>query len=321
MINAINKSSFCDKGIRENNEDYIIQKDNVCILCDGMGGHGHGEIASKTIAESVMSYLISLSTVVYTEDDFQKALDFALSELNAQDTFDSERKMGTTLVVVAINPSHLLIGHVGDSRCYVFDEHTQILFRSKDHSKVAEAVEAEILTEEEAWSNPNKNILTRCVIAGKDKVIIEIDKIRIYGKNRLFLCSDGVVDALRDNELQAILINRDIEEALNIIKSECVAKSHDNYSAILIDVEAEAKPEGIRINDEVIDDNIIINDDTQSLTYDEKTARVNPLEKCKDRFCQYVLNILNSPIFIKHKTVIIFALGVISGIILFSYLN
>lgn len=316
MILINKNTSFCDKGIRENNEDYILQKDNVFILCDGIGGHGYGEVASKTVAESVMSYLMSLSKVEYTEDDFQKALDFALSELNAKDMFDCERKMGTTLVVVAINPSHLLIGHVGDSRCYVFDEHTQILFRSKDHSKVAEAVEAEILTEEEAWSNPNKNILTRCVIAGKDKVIIEIEKISINGKNKIFLCSDGVVDALRDNELQAILIDRNIEESLNIIKSECTAKSHDNYSAILIDVEADAKPDEINIFGVVTDDTIINHDDTDVLL-----EEVKPLEKCTYSFFQYISNILNNPIFIKNKTFIVFAMGVIFGIILFYFLN
>lgn len=89
--------------------------------------------------------------------------------MNNADTYHDERRMGTTLVVVALNRYNVLVGHVGDSRCYLLDNCCNIKFRTRDHSMVAEAVENQILTEEEAYNSPKKNILTRSVQAGKDE--------------------------------------------------------------------------------------------------------------------------------------------------------
>ena len=165
----------------------------------------------------------------------QEALNACLKQLHTIDIYpDNEKKMGTTLVVAVINKMHILIGHVGDSRCYLFDKDGNKKFRTKDHSKVAEAIEAEILTEKEARENTHKNLLTRCVMSGKTEVKIEIDTIEVEDEDILFLCSDGVVDAMCDDEIQAVLINRSPEESLSIIKEECSLKSHDNFSAILI---------------------------------------------------------------------------------------
>ena len=243
MISISDINGFSKKGIRENNEDYIIYSTDfilptqtrVIVLCDGMGGHGHGEVASKIVAESVFETLAH-SSKEFSADDLQYALDNALITLNNVDTYNDSKKMGTTLVVAVINNKNVLVGHVGDSRCYLFDENCIKKFRTKDHSKVAEAVEAEILTEEEAINNPYKNVLTRCVIAGKTDVKIEVDRLDIKDKDRLLLCSDGVIDAIRDEELSEILVNRNINDALALIDSKCQMKSHDNYSVIIADL-------------------------------------------------------------------------------------
>ena len=242
MISISEINGISKQGVRENNEDYIkFYVDNnqanlsrVIVLCDGMGGHAHGEIASKIVAESVFATLDS-NRADFTEDDLQLALDNALIALN-----DDCKKMGTTLVVAVINKNNVLVGHVGDSRCYLFDDDGIKLFRTKDHSKVAEAVEAEILTEEEAINSEYKNILTRCVIAGKTDVKIEIDRLDIKDKDRLLLCSDGVIDAIRDEELSEILVNRNINDALALIDSKCQMKSKDNYSVIIADLKNDS---------------------------------------------------------------------------------
>lgn len=229
------------QGIRDNNEDYIIfNKDSrFIVLCDGMGGHGHGEVASKAVAESVFEYLNSLQKTDYQRDDLQNALNTAVDKLKEVDTFNDEKAMGTTIVVVVVTNDNLLIGHVGDSRAYLFDENGDKIFRTKDHSKVQEAVDAEILTEEEAFSNPRKNILTRCVMSGKECPEIEVQEVEVGNGYRLMLCSDGVTDALRDSEIQAIISNKNIDDALQAIDSECQAKSHDNYSVIIADFAKE----------------------------------------------------------------------------------
>lgn len=238
MIKIKTISSYSCIGPRPNQEDYIIAPaDNstrVFVLCDGMGGHGHGEVASKTIADSVYGYLTELNPIEYTEENLQNAVDFALKELVAADIYDDEKAMGTTFVVIVINRMNVLVGHIGDSRCYQFSSDGLKKFRSRDHSKVQEAVDAEILTDEEAWSSPKKNILTRCITSKQNSITVEIDKLSIEDNDCIMLCSDGVTDALKDSQIQSIIIGRSSDEAANIIKTECELSSRDNFSLILI---------------------------------------------------------------------------------------
>lgn len=286
MISISDINGFSKKGIRENNEDYIIYSTDfilpaqtrVIVLCDGMGGHGHGEVASKIVAESVFETLAH-SSKEFSADDLQYALDNALITLNNVDTYNDSKKMGTTLVVAVINNNNVLVGHVGDSRCYLFDENCIKKFRTKDHSKVAEAVEAEILTEEEAFTSQYKNILTRSVMAGKMDVKIDIDRLDVNNKDRLLLCTDGIVDALRDDELAAILVNRNVDEALSMIDSVCGEKSHDNYSVIIADLHKE--PEKTHC----IGKNVLLGD-----TSDYFESDIDGSQKIDDSFKESVYN-------------------------------
>ena len=240
MVQVINCASFSEIGkYRKGNEDLIYHccnQDRIFVLCDGMGGHGHGEIASEIVGTSVFDYLKKLQIDEYTPDVLQGALDFAVKQLNNADTYHDERRMGTTLVVVALNRYNVLVGHVGDSRCYWLDNRCNIKFRTRDHSMVAEAVENQILTEEEAFNSPKKNILTRSVQAGKDeKIEMTIDTlVDVAGGDYLLLCTDGVNDALRDNEIELVLNEGIFEERTSRLKKRCDEKSHDNYSAIFL---------------------------------------------------------------------------------------
>lgn len=247
MITITNLSAFTCPGPRPNQEDFIVSSgdtaDRIFVLCDGMGGHGHGEVASKTIAESVYSYLKDLNVKEYSAENIQDAVVYASDLLAKNNVFDDEKPMGTTLVVVAINRMSILVGHIGDSRCYQFDKDSNLKFRTKDHSKVQEAIDAEILTEEEAWNHPKKNILTRCIMSGKSDVRLDVDTIVIENGDMLLLCSDGVTDAMRDKQIQAVLVERSLDEISEIIESECSLKSRDNYSAILLSLnQDEANP-------------------------------------------------------------------------------
>jgi len=248
MISVKEIFSFSDAGVRENQEDYIIVPRNgenrVFVVCDGMGGHGHGEVASKTVAESVYASLADNHIGEYTPSDIRNAVEKALESLHEADTFGDadEKRMGTTLVVAVVNRMNVLVGHVGDSRCYLFGDDASIKFRSRDHSRVQEAVEAEILTEEEAWSSPNKNILTRCILSTTEKVDVEIDSIEVDEGDILMLCTDGVNDAMRDREIRAMFVGRGLGEASDMICQNCSAHSRDNFSAIFLSLGQDEKP-------------------------------------------------------------------------------
>lgn len=274
MIRINDIISYSCSGPRPNQEDYVIApSDNssrIFVLCDGMGGHGHGEVASKTVADSVCHYLEELNAAEYSEENLQDAVDFALKELISADIYDDEKSMGTTLVVVVVNRMNVLVGHIGDSRCYQFSEDGLKKFRSKDHSKVQEAVDAEILTEEEAWSNPKKNLLTRCITSKLTSVELEIDKLRIENNDCVMLCSDGVTDALKDSQIQSIIVGRSLEDAADIIKTECEISSHDNFSLILISFS----------QDEVNHDETVTDPDSHNDSGINESESVTTVGKC-----------------------------------------
>ena len=248
MIKITSFECFCQKGIRENNEDYIMPREagnnqRIFVLCDGMGGHGHGEVASETVCNSVYKYLCSLDTGdgnEITAEMLQDAVNFAIEQLQEANKFnDNELKMGTTLVVVALNRSDIIIGHIGDSRCYMFDKSWLKKFRTNDHSEVGEAVRRGFITEEEAFHHPKKNIITRCIQPG-EYAEIEIDVIdKGIDGNWLLLCTDGVNDALRDDEIGSYLLEGSEKKQLNELEDYCSKHSNDNYSSILIHLSNE----------------------------------------------------------------------------------
>lgn len=241
MIRVDNYSCICEKGIRENNEDFICPdtpdtEKHIFVLCDGMGGHGHGEVASETVCTAVYEYLKAQNAETYTEQMFNEALAFAVEELNKRNTFnDGQKQMGTTLVVAAVNNDDILVGHIGDSRCYLFSAAGKKLFRTTDHSQVAEAVAYRLITEEEAFNHPKKNILTRCVQPESEHPAeMTFDRLAdIHDGDMILLCSDGVNDALRDAEIEDI-IGHNGENRLNELKQKCRIMSRDNFSAILL---------------------------------------------------------------------------------------
>jgi len=258
MITTTSVFSFHEKGVRENNEDFVARvNDHYFVVCDGMGGHGHGEIASQTVAESLCAFFQELRKLSAPADksSLQASLDFAVERLNAKDVFDDEeRKMGTTTVLAALTESSVLTGHVGDSRLYHIREGEGLLHRTLDHSQVQEWIDAEIITEEEARTHPKKNIITRCVQPKSDKpAVMEIDElVNLQTGDYLFLCTDGVTDAMTDDEIVAtILSETTFEEKGNKIKEICAETSKDNFSGFLLQLEVNT------IKDHIIEINTI----------------------------------------------------------------
>ncbi|MBO4955283.1 MAG: serine/threonine-protein phosphatase [Muribaculaceae bacterium] len=263
MISIKSLSAVSCRGPRPNQEDFIIapsESDNrIFVLCDGMGGHGHGEVASSTVAEAVYQYLTQLNLDCYAPADLQDAVNFALKQLAEADVYDDQKAMGTTLVVVVFNKTEILIGHIGDSRCYLFSTDGIKKFRSVDHSLVQEGVQGGIITEEEAWNHPKKNIITRSITSKTSSVKIEVDTLTVSDNDILMLCSDGVSDTLKDDVLQSFTINKDVDEIASAIQTECELNAKDNFSFILIALSqdepavANPLPEPIVIPDPIVE--------------------------------------------------------------------
>lgn len=250
---------FSEIGRKDNQEDCIYPsaeavsvQNKFFVLCDGMGGHENGEVASATVCNSLGRYLDEHQPEdgVMTPEQFKQALEYAYNELDKKDV-GGIKKMGTTMTCLYLHRNGYLVAHIGDSRIYHIRPNTGIMYQSSDHSLVNDLLRVGELTEEEALNFPQKNIITRAMQPNLECR----HKADVYSFNDIkkgdyfFLCSDGVLEQLTNDKLCEILATSNLSDCqkLNAIKNICDGKTKDNYTCYLIPV----------------DDVVVENEDTQ----------------------------------------------------------
>lgn len=251
MIKLSKPYCFSEIGRKDNQEDYLWPQkydssNRIFILCDGMGGHDNGEVASRTAAEALGNFLSSCTQVDIPT--FDAGLSKAYDALDAIDT-NSAKKPGTTMTCVCFNEDSYLVAHIGDSRIYhirpsLFDPKTGrggILYQSSDHSLVNDLLKAGELTEEEARDFPQKNIITRAMqphLSKRHKAdVFQFNDIA--AGDYFFLCCDGVLEQLSNEKLCSILADKRLKDAEKsaAIKAVCDGNTRDNYTCWLIPVD------------------------------------------------------------------------------------
>ena len=251
MITIRQPLSFTEIGQKDNQEDYLFpsradEETRVFIMCDGMGGHDNGEVASMTAANALGNYLSSCSAIDIPV--FETGLAKAYDALDNIDT-NSLKKPGTTMTCLCLNGGNYLVAHIGDSRIYhirpsLYNFNTKrggILYQSSDHSLVNDLLKAGELTEDEAKDFPQKNIITRAMqphLAKRYKAdVYTFDDIQ--GGDYFFMCSDGILERLSNEALCEILAQDNLSDELKLakIKSICENKTKDNYTCWLIPID------------------------------------------------------------------------------------
>ena len=247
--------SFSEIGRKDNQEDFlwplpnaVTVDDRVFLMCDGMGGHDNGELASKTAATALGKYLTSHPSPdgIVTKAMFEQALAYAYDELDKVDN-GAVKKMGTTMTCLVLHRGGALVAHIGDSRVYhirpsLADEHGRsgIIYQSADHSLVNDLLRSGEITEEEAADFPQKNVITRAMQPHLERRykadILNIDDVQ--AGDYFFLCCDGVLEQLTNDMLGNILKDKTLDDnaKINAIKKVCDGKTHDNYTCWLIPV-------------------------------------------------------------------------------------
>ena len=240
--------AFSEIGRKENQEDALYPNpetvdigQRVFLLCDGMGGHEHGEVASNTVAEAMGR---ALETSTNPREAFTSAMAAAYDALDAKDTDESGKKMGTTLTCLILDDMGAFVAHIGDSRVYQIRPSSGLVLQTSDHSLVNDLLKAGELTEEEAANYPHKNVITRAMQPHQEQHSkAEIDLQRdVQSGDYFFLCCDGVLEQLTNQRLCEILA-MDIPDPnkLALIKSECDGKTRDNYTCWLIPIDKVEK--------------------------------------------------------------------------------
>jgi serine/threonine protein phosphatase PrpC len=203
---------------RQLNEDYFLvdRELGLFIVCDGMGGHAAGEIASSTAAKHVQAMLKSkqgeLTQIDRGELPIERAAQILREAIeDASQTIyrmgqaeKGKKGMGTTFVSVLVRGGKGVMGHVGDSRLYLVRQgHLHQL--SEDHTFLQEAIRYGMMTPEQARESTHHNIITRAV-GPLESVIVDTLVFDILDGDTLMLCSDGLHGYLGDGgELPAIM--------------------------------------------------------------------------------------------------------------------
>lgn len=238
---------FSEIGKRSNNEDNIfppklinriLTRNNIFMVCDGVGGLDKGEIASQLVCDSMSE---SLHDIEINSDTFNEAITKAEKRIQSYIDLKLESEgMATTLSFIAFNANGVVIAHIGDSRVYHV-RNTEILFKTKDHTFVNELVQQNIISQEEASVHPKRNVITKAVMGYSEETHQEADiefVSNVAEGDYFFLCSDGVLESVSDEELIALLSDteRSNEDKTEWIKNKCLENSKDNYSGYLLQI-------------------------------------------------------------------------------------
>ncbi len=200
----INEDAYLAKQIDSTRDIYLL------AVADGMGGHLAGEIASSTAVAALYESIKQALASGELEHSVSGCMLQAFTDANeaiisGANEYRSRRGMGTTFTAALLMGNRVCIAHVGDSRAYVLTE-GRLRRITQDHSLVAEMVRNGGLSEEEAASHPQRNVLTRA-LGSQSNVSVDVVEFDFTDRYVTVLVSDGVSGLIADHEIQEALSN------------------------------------------------------------------------------------------------------------------
>jgi protein phosphatase len=227
---------------RRRNEDNYVVAPPLFAVADGMGGAQAGEVASKLAAAALedgdSDGLGGLERVgALIQEANRRIFDRASSDPSASG-------MGTTMTVALVEGMTVAIGHVGDSRAYLVRGDTMEQL-TEDHSMVNELVKSGRLSEEEAQTHPQRNVIIRAVGTDPD---VDIDSFTIDAEEGdvFLICSDGLTDMVEDEEILDVVdrFRDDLEKAVkSLVQTANKEGGEDNITAVAFRISSEGQPD------------------------------------------------------------------------------
>ena len=233
-----------------NEDNFIVESEsNLYAVCDGMGGHNAGEVASKMAIETLTAFIqkshrekeitwpygldVSLS---FDGNRLKTAIKLANKKVyKAADNREEYTGMGTTVVAAVVSGSVITVGSAGDSRCYLLRA-GQLTQLTRDDSWVSAAWAEGILNAEEIERHPLKNVITKAVGA-KETIEIDVVEQALQAGDVALLCSDGLHAMISDEEILRHLTPAPTslqETAQKLIDAANEAGGKDNVSVVLL---------------------------------------------------------------------------------------
>lgn len=219
--------------VRGHNEDSFLVQAPLFAVCDGMGGHAAGEVASS-IAVSTIAEKAPASA-----DDVLMGV--AVEAANTAVMLGAEQGvgkpgMGCTASCCLIEEGKMAIAHVGDSRIYLL-RHGSLVRVTHDHSYVEELVDSGQITADEARTHPSRSIITRALGSDPD-MYADHFSLEVSNGDRVILCSDGLSSMIADSEIEALAVSSATPQqaADNLVAAALTAGGLDNVTVVVVDV-------------------------------------------------------------------------------------
>ncbi len=223
-------------GSKSRNEDSAYAGPELLVLCDGMGGHAGGDVASSL----VVGELVHLDGESHGGDDLLEVLGQSVKDANArlhEESLNADELdgMGTTCIAMLRSGGKLAVANIGDSRAYLWrgGRFAQI---TKDHSFVQQLLDEGAITDEEALHHPQRSLITRVLTGGpEDEPDLSMRELR--AGDRILICSDGLTDYVAHDTIEQIVAARGTagEAADRLIQIALRASTRDNVTVVVAD--------------------------------------------------------------------------------------
>lgn len=228
---------------RSNNEDAFgisrIEQGLLAVVCDGMGGHHGGEVASEL---AVNCFLTEVPRLLQQGEPVQYALSGAGGVAHCairQRAAEKPEldKMGTTLVAIFLQGCDLFVAHAGDSRCYLHDG-KNLRQITRDDSVIQQMLDAG-LAEADIVNSPFRNLLSNSLNAVQELVSFSFNQFKVEWGNRLLLCSDGLTNTLSFQEIDVMMGDQRLtvdQCAEQLITKSLAKNAADNVTVVVIEI-------------------------------------------------------------------------------------
>ena len=214
----LNIGSFSDVGkVREINEDYFGYFSGSCgnllLVCDGMGGHKGGEIASRIAVKSIENHFEEMNRNYDPPKEIYDAFNSANNSIIQTAFNDSTLSdMGSTVVLVLLKDGLVHYANLGDSRIYRI-RRGKILQLTKDNSLVQQMIDSNMITENESKTHPKKHVITKALGIDPELEPEIYQPFKLQENDIIILCSDGLTEHVEEKEILKLAGNNSVSDA------------------------------------------------------------------------------------------------------------
>ena len=233
---------------REDNQDdmgwFSLPAGEVVVVADGMGGEAGGREAAKMAISAIRESFEKGGDSI--PDLLKSSIIEANQRIHEKGTSGDPRyhKMGTTVVVLVVRNNKAYIAHVGDSRIYLYRD-GELKRMTQDHSQVQQMVDDGIIAPSDAEGHPDANIIYRALGAEPEvEPEVRVEPVSVLPNDQFLLCTDGLCELVRDNEIEEIFGRGGSAENLcgNLVSAALRKGGHDNVTVQIVRFEGERLP-------------------------------------------------------------------------------